>query len=287
MKSEKRCLITGCNTGIGKQIAKELAKKGYEILMLVRDSEKSRNAFEEIKTVSISKKVSLFTVDFASLNSVREAARKIKSEVNAIDILINNAGVFTKKMRNSEEDLEYMFAVNYLAPFLLTNMLLPVLKKGTNTRIINMSSMLYKRGFINLKNIKGPKIYNSDKIYASTKRMINLFTLTLASKVEKNGITVNAVYPGVVASNIMRDYSKLMQKFTFLFSTSIEKGAESPIYLATSPELEGITGKFYNKTKPVAGALGDAKFASKLWKKTEELLVTLQEKKDDTDDLGF
>lgn len=281
MSTEKRCLITGCNSGIGKQTALELAKKGFEIIMLVRESEKSRLAYEEIKAINPNAKVHIYYANLASLEEIRTAARAIKTDFKSLDILINNAGVFKKKLAVSEDDFELMFAVNYLAPFLLTNMLLPLIKKGNTPRIINLSSMLYKRGSINLKSITGPRTYNADKIYAATKKMINHFTLELSHQVEKFGITVNAVHPGVVATDVMRDYSKTMQKFMLLFCSSVEKGAEASVYLASSNEIAETSGEFFNKTKLVKDALTEEGFAKKLWKKTDELLhSTLNKKKD-------
>lgn len=283
MMENKRCLITGCNSGIGKETAKELGKKGYEIIMLVRDSDKSRASFEEIKSISKAE-VHLYYADFGSLESIRVAARKIKSDFKTIEILINNAGVFKKKMAVSEDDFEYMFAVNYLAPFLLTNMLLPLLKKAESARIINLSSMLYKRGSVTVKTITGPKVYNADKIYARTKNLINLFTLQLANVLQKNNITVNAVHPGVVATDVMRDYSKTMQKFLFLFCIPIHKGADPVIYLASSEDVKNTTGSFFNKRKITEGVLTEKELAAKIWKKTEDLLRKAQNKKDE---LGF
>ena len=138
----KICLITGCNSGIGKITAIELAKKGYEIIMLVRDSEKSRMAFEEISSVS-GGKIALKYVDLASLRSIQKVSEEIRSQYERIDILINNAGIFKRKLENSADSFEMTLAVNYFATFALTIHLIPLLKKSKQARVINLTSELY------------------------------------------------------------------------------------------------------------------------------------------------
>jgi retinol dehydrogenase-13 len=151
-KTIKTCLITGSNSGIGKATAIEMAQRGYNILMLCRDSEKSRNAKAEIKAGSNEMKVDLVYVDFASLKSIENAASEITQKYDSIDVLINNAGVVKRKLTTSEDGLEMNLAVNFLAPFYLTNLLLPLLMKSDSARIINVTSELYKSGKIDMKN---------------------------------------------------------------------------------------------------------------------------------------
>lgn len=175
-KTNKIVVITGCSSGIGKQVAIEMAKLGNTVLMLVRDSDKSRDAYNEIVEMSNSKNVKLLYVDFASLSSIRSVSNNIIKEYNQIDILINNAGVFKRKYTASVDGYEMTFAVNYLAPFLLTNLLLTLLKNATSSRIINLSSELYRKGKIDMENIPPKGKYNGNKAYADSKFLINIFT---------------------------------------------------------------------------------------------------------------
>lgn len=204
----KICVITGCNTGIGKITAIELAKQNFEIIMLVRDSQKSRDAFNEIKETAKSDKIKLYYVDLASLQSIKQVANDIKQKYSKVDVLINNAGVFKRKKEKSIDGFEMTLAVNYLAPFMLTNLLLPLLKESNQTRIVNVSSELYKRGNVNIENNFSDEKFNGDKAYANSKLLMLFFTKELAKRLIKNNITVNCVHPGVVGTDVFREYPK-------------------------------------------------------------------------------
>jgi NAD(P)-dependent dehydrogenase (short-subunit alcohol dehydrogenase family) len=271
------CVISGCNSGIGKYTAIELAKSEYEIFMLVRDSDKSRAAYEEIKRESGSEAVQLIYVDLTSLESVRKATEELKNKVDKIDLLINNAGVFKRNEVKTEAGFEMTIAVNYIAPFYLTNLLLPLLQKAAAARIINLSSELYKNGKVYPETRFSNTKFDGSKAYADSKLLIVYFTKSLANRLKDTEITVNALHPGVVGTDVFREYPNWFNKILGLFITSPQKGAEPTIYLATSGEVKGITGKYFCKTKekeihPVAN---DDKLAEKIWAKTEELIKEL------------
>jgi len=270
----KICVITGCNTGIGKITAIELAKQNYEILMLVRDSQKSRNAFDEIKEATKSDKIKLFYVDLASLKSVKRVADEIKQQYSKIDVLINNAGVFKRKYDKSVDDFEMTLAVNYLAPFMLTNLLLPLLKESNQARIVNVSSEIYKSGKVNIENNFSDAKFNGDKAYANSKLLIIFFTKELAKRLDKTNVTVNSVHPGVVGTDVFREYPKWFSKMLNLFITKPEDGAKPSIFLATSKDVENITGQYFNKTKQAKPIelLNDEELSEQIWNKTESLL---------------
>jgi NAD(P)-dependent dehydrogenase (short-subunit alcohol dehydrogenase family) len=277
MQENKICVITGCNSGIGKYTAIELARSGYEIIMLVRDSEKSRNAFEEIKKESGSALVQLFYIDLASLASIRQTAEELKNKISKIDVLINNAGIFKRKEAKSQDAFEMTIAVNYLAPFYLTNLLLPMLEKARNARIINLSSELYKGGQVYLDNQFSRTKFDGNKAYADSKLLVIYFTKVLAKRLSEKNVTVNALHPGVIGTDVFREYPTWFSKLLNLFITSPEKGAKPSVYVATSDELEGVSGKYFNKTKlkETEAVANDVALADKIWEKTEELLKVI------------
>ena len=268
----KICVITGSNTGIGKVTAIELAKKGYEIIMLVRDSEKSRIAFDEIKNESEGN-VILKYVDLASLESIKKVAEEIKSDYERIDILINNAGLFKRKFEKSADAFEITLAVNYFATFALTLFMIPLLKKSRQGRIINLTSELYKRGTVNLENDFALEKFDGNKAYANSKLLVVYFTKELSKRLASENITVNCVHPGVVGTDVFREYPKWFAKLMNLLISKPSEGAKPSVYLASAEELESITGKYFNKSKQkeTDKIANDSDLSKKIWTKTEEL----------------
>jgi NAD(P)-dependent dehydrogenase (short-subunit alcohol dehydrogenase family) len=271
-KRIRTCAITGASGGIGKATAIELAKQGYDVIMIVRNGDKSRKALEEIKTKSGSENISIFYADLASFNSIRDVASAIKKQYATIDILINNAGLFTKKHNTSADGFELTLAVNYLAPFLLTNLLLPNINKNDG-RIINLSSEIYKRGTIDKNNLSGFEKYNAEKVYADSKMLINYFTQELARRLADENIVVNCVHPGVVGTDVFREYPKWFNTILNLFISKPEDGAKPVIQLATIPKTEKISGKYFKKMKetPMAEVMNDTDLSNLIWKKSLQL----------------
>ena len=269
----KTIIITGSNSGIGKEAAIILAKSGHRILMLSRDSEKSAQALKEIRTQSNNNQVFLFKVDLASPRSIASAVEKIKRDYEAVDVLINNAGVYKVKREENEDGIEITFAVNFLATLLLSELLLESLKASESGRIINVVSELYKSGSLDFGDLMLENQYKASDAYANSKLAAVLFTAELANQLKDEGITVNALHPGVLATSSFRDYPKLIVKLINMFLEDPQKGGERIAYLATSQEVADTTGKYFYKTEEreieISGDISET--TGKLWQIAQEL----------------
>ena len=245
----KTIIVTGSNSGIGKEAALNLAKLGHLILMLCRDSEKSEQVHKEIVAQSGNENIFLIPVDLSDPISIRSAVEQIKIQYPKIDVLVNNAGLYKVKREETANGIEKTFAVNYLAPFMLSQMLLENLKASENGRIINVVSELYKNGSINFDNLMLKTGYKAGNAYANSKLAAVLYTTELAKRVRDKGITVNALHPGVLATSAFRDYPKFIMKFMNLFLETPKKGGERIAYLAISDEVKEISGRYFYKTE--------------------------------------
>lgn len=246
----KTVLITGGNSGIGKATALGIAKTGSNVIIGCRDKQKGLAAVEEIKKVSGNNNVELLLIDLASLKSVRAAAAEFKRKHDKLHVLINNAGVFIRKREETEDGLEKTFETNYLSHFLLTHLLLDTLKASAPSRIINVAS---KHGGIkiNFEDLQTTKHYSIMKSVGPTKLGLIMFTKELAKKLEGSGVTVNSLHPGLARTNILHDVSAPIRFLFTMVSSSPEKSAETSIYLATSPDIEKVSGKYFEKKKEV------------------------------------
>jgi len=245
----KTIIVTGSNSGIGKEAALNLAKSGHRILMLCRDSEKSEQVFKKILTQSGNENVFLIPVDLSDPLSIRVAVEKVKSQYQKIDVLVNNAGVYKVKRQETASGVEMTFAVNFLAPFMLSQMLLENLEASGNARIINVVSELYKSGSIDFDNLMLKTGYKAGGAYANSKLASVLYTVELAKGTRDKGITVNALHPGVLATNSFRDYPNFIMKIVNLFLENPKKGGERITYLAISDEVKEISGRYFYKTE--------------------------------------
>lgn len=243
----KVCIITGANSGIGKATAQGLAKLDAHIVMLCRDKSRGEEAQSEIITESGNESITLLLADLSSQQSILQFVTEFQMKYGKLHVLINNAGVNPSKRYETVDGLEKAFAINTLAPFLLTNLLLPTLKNSIPARIINVASAVQSKS-INFDNLQFEKHFRSWKAYSQSKTAIILLTYEFARRLSGSGITVNCLHPGSVKSNITRDYKGIVKLFTklfFCFAKSPEKGAETSIYLASSPDLENISGKYF------------------------------------------
>ena len=245
----KTIIVTGSNSGIGKEAALNLAESGHRILMLCRDSDKSIKAHQEVVFRSGNENVFLIPVDLSDPNSIRSAVENIKKEYQVIDVLVNNAGVYKVKRQETHNGVEMTFAVNFLATFMLSQMLLENLEAIGNGRIINVVSELYKNGSIDFDNLILDKGYKVGDAYANSKLATVLYTVELAERVRRKGICVNALHPGVLATDSFRDYPRLLTKILNLFLEKPHKGGERIAYLAISDEVKGVSGKYFFKTE--------------------------------------
>jgi NAD(P)-dependent dehydrogenase (short-subunit alcohol dehydrogenase family) len=231
-------LVTGSTDGIGKLTASKLAQKEAYVLVHGRNPEKVNKAVKEIKDKSGSDKIEGLTADFSSLKEVRKFAEELKKDYKHIDVLINNAGVGFADEHYSKDGYELRFAVNYLAPFLLTNLLLPLLKKSTPSRIVNVSSA--GQSPLNFNDIMLEKNFNSTQAYCQSKLALIMFTIDLAEKLKDENITVNSLHPGTYLNTNMVRRSNISPW------GEPESGADAEVYLATSPGLNNVTGKYFN-----------------------------------------
>ena len=275
---EKICLITGANSGIGKETAIGLAEKNAQIVMAVRNLERGEKARAEIKNKTGNKTVDLLLCDVSSMSDIRRFAEEFRVKYPKLDVLINNAGAVFNNRSLTREGFERTLAVNYLGPFLLTHELLPTLKKGAASRIINISSGLHRNGEINLDDIQSGKKYNGMKAYSNAKLVLMMFTYELSRRLEGTGINANVVLPGFVATNLGNNsesfLSNIMFKIVRPMQTTAEKGAETSIYLASSNDVKDINGKCFEKKKEIhtSPQSYNREIQAQLWKKTNDIL---------------
>ena len=267
-------MVTGANAGIGKATALGLAKMAATVLMVCRNRERGEAALTEVKRESGNDAVSLLLADLSSQTSIRHLAADFKAKYSHLHVLINNAGIITKKRVLTEDKLETQFAVNHLAYFLLTNLLLDTLKVSGPARIVNVSSHAHQRASIDFDNLQSERSYHRTHVYAWTKLANVLFTYELSRRLEGTQVTANCLHPGVIATNLVGDYLPRPLRFiTQIIGASPEKGARTPLYLATSPEVEGVTGKYFvdQKAVPSSAASYDRTTARRLWQASAEL----------------
>ena len=249
--SGKTSMVTGANSGIGEEVALALATMGATVVMVCRDATKGEAARNEIITRSRNKMVELMVADLSSLASVRVLAQKFLEVHDKLHILVNNAGVIMGGRVVTPDHLETTFEVNYLSHYLLTMLLLDVLKASAPSRIVNVTSGAHYNGKMDFDDLQEEKAYGAMKSYCQSKLAQVLFTHELAKKLEGTGVTVNAVHPGAVRTRWGDEAGALGIGIRIArpFMLSPEKGAQTPIYVATSPEVEGITGKYWEKKK--------------------------------------
>lgn len=265
---DKTILITGATSGIGFETALFLAKAGAHLVLTTRNVEKGEQIKKNIIEATGNTQIDLLECRMDELSSVRNAAEEFKKKYSALHILINNAGIWETKRKESTDGIELTFAVNHLAPFLLTNLLLNLIVQSAPARIINLASTAHKFGTINFDDIEGRKNWSSMKSYGQSKLCNVLFTKSLHEILKEKQISVNCVHPGVVATNL---FSKMPKWFMWPFSIffiSPSKGAQTSIFLATSSEAENISGKYFAKKKIISSSKEscDINIAEKLWK---------------------
>jgi NAD(P)-dependent dehydrogenase (short-subunit alcohol dehydrogenase family) len=274
----KVVLVTGANAGLGKETALALAKMGAQVVCVSRDRSRGEAAVAEIKAASGSANVELMLADLSSQKSIRAFAAELKRTHPKLHVLVNNAGVINAERKVTEDGYEATFALNHLGYFLLTHELLDVLKASTPARIVNLASEAARGGHLDFDDLFFEKRkYGPWASYMQSKLANIVFTSDLAKRLEGTGITVNAVHPGGVATNFGQEFKGLtgffMSKIFRLFAKTPAQGAETSIYLASSPEVEGVTGQYFANQKPIRSKPEsyDPNVQRRLWDVSERL----------------
>ena len=269
----KRVLITGASSGIGRATAIGLAQRGARLLLTGRNPERCDEALAAVQAAG-GTDARMFRTDFSRLGSVRELAAGIREHAPRLDVLVNNAAFVAVRRSLTADGYEMTFAVNHLAPFLLTGLLLPLLNRGA--RIVNVASDAHHWGALDFDDLHNERSYRSLRVYGKSKTANILWNLELARRLEGSGVTANSLHPGAIRSNLGGGQgfaADLLRRALGLFMKSPEQGAATSIYLAQSPDVEGVSGRYYadcREKQPAAYAV-DGPTAERLWEVSEAL----------------
>lgn len=275
----KICLVTGASSGIGKATALGLARMGATVVMVCRDVARGQAPLAEIRQKSGNNSIDLLVADLSSQEAIRSLANEYRSKYQQLHVLINNAGVYYTKRHVTVDGLEAMFAVNYLARFLLTNLLLDIINSSAPARIINVAGAYHAKGKINFDDLQGERDFDGQRANHQSKLADVLFTYELARRLEGTGVTVNCLHPGMVATSLVdkdKDFPvffKYLYKLSKPLMKSPAQGAETSLYLSSSPEVEGITGQYFVNKKIAESSpeSHDTQLAQRLWTVSEKL----------------
>ena len=272
----KTCLVTGATAGIGKETALGLARQGATVVVAGRNRERCTATVEQIKAQTGNSSVDFLLADLSSLQEVQNLASQVKERYPRLDVLVNNAGAIMLSRRLSVDGIELTFALNHLSYFLLTNLLLDHLVASAPARIVNVSSSSHRKARIRFDDLEGQRRYGGMRAYSQSKLANVFFTYELARRLEGTGVTANALHPGLVATNFLSNNGKLGQVLCFfmgLRGMSAARGAQTSIYLASCAEVEGVTGRYFEKSREVrsAPASYDRSVAERLWQVSAEM----------------
>jgi len=272
--SGRICLVTGATRGIGRATAEALAKMGAQVLLHGRDSASVGAVVREMVRHG---QVAGVVGDLSSLAAVRKLAKEVAAQHPRLDVLVNNAGTGSLHRAPTADGFERQFAVNHLAPFLLTNLLLERLRASPAARVVTVSSMAHRSGKLDFDDLNWERRkYSGLQAYSASKLANILFTTELARRLAGSKVTANCLHPGVVATNIFNTMGfggRLLSVLFRPFMLSPTKGALTSVYLASSPEVANVTGKFFDKCRetPTAPAAQDAEVARRLWEVSERM----------------
>lgn len=274
----KTAIVTGGTSGIGLITARELAAMGAHIVIISRNKERCEAAVAEIMKSTGNRNIEYIASDLSALTNVRQAAYEFKKKHTQLDILVNNAGAIFFTRQTSADGFEMTFALNHLNYFLLTNLLLDTLKASAPSRIINVSSDAHQGATINFEDLMGEKSYSGFGAYGASKLANIMFTYELAEKLSGTQVTTNALHPGFVATGFAKNNGPLFNigmAITGLFAKKPEKGAETSIHLASSTEVEGVTGKYFSDCRELLSSKAsyNKKDHTRLWEISMELIA--------------
>lgn len=274
-------MVTGATSGMGEVTARALAQMGATVIGVGHDPRRSAAARDRIATAAPHAQVEFMLADLSSQVQIRQLAQEFKRKYSRLDVLVNNAGALFAKRQESADGIEMTFALNHLGYFLLTSLLLDTLKASAPARVLNISSFGHRNTQVNFDDLQAKKRYSGLLVYRQSKLANLLFTYELARRLEGTGVTVNAVNPGLVATRFsMNNFGFIGDSLTNLFvrlysliTLDAEQGAQTAIYLATSPEVEGVTGKYFvnKKAAPSSPVSHDRAAAIQLWQSSEAM----------------
>jgi NAD(P)-dependent dehydrogenase (short-subunit alcohol dehydrogenase family) len=269
--AEATILVTGATDGLGRRVAQELAAKGATVLLHGRSPERLEATLEELRSQTGSEKVNSYLADLFSLAAVRHLAERIFSEHDRLDVLVNNAGLISPERGESEEGYELTFAVNYLSHFLLTRLLLPLLKDSAPARIVNVASA--GQSPVDFSNLMLERGYDAMKAYSQSKLAQVMFTFELAEHLRDTGVTVNALHPAS-----LMDTKMVQSTFGYTMST-VEEGTQAVVRLAGSPKVEGVTGRYFDGRRQARAnrQAYNPRVRNRLWVLSEQLCGRLLE----------
>ena len=272
----KVVVITGATSGIGTEAARELARMGARVVIVARDADRGAQTRKDIVESTGTPKVEVARCDLASQRDVRRLASELRTALPEIDVLVNNAGLTMADRRLTEDGIETTFAVNHLAPFLLTNLLIEPLEAGAPARVVTVASDAHRGATLDFDDLGAERGYSGWGAYCRSKLANVLFNLELARRLRGSGVTANCLHPGVVATGLGRGGPLLIRVFQAVarpLLLSPERGADTVVFLASSPEVEGASGGYYEKCRRVepSAAARDRAAAERLWRVSEEL----------------
>jgi len=267
---DKTVLITGATDGIGKQTAIELALLGAEVILHGRNEEHLQKTKSEITTLTNNNNIKIISADLSYLKQTMKMADEVNNRFSRIDVLINNAGVYMKNKELTEDGLEKTFTVNHPSHFLLTNRLIDILQQNSPSRIINVSSVAHTKAQLDFDNLNSEKHFDAYNSYAVSKLANVLFTYELARRLEYLDVCINALHPGVIRT-------KLLWEGFSIIGNSLSEGAETSVYLATSDEVEGVSGKYFVRKEetPSSDTSYNKEIQQKMWNVSEQMIQSV------------
>jgi len=269
-------LVTGGTSGIGRATALGLAQQGARLLLVGRSPERGEETLATLRAAAPEVEAELLLADLACLKEIRSLADRILERAPRLHVLVNNAGVVVMRRKTTPDGFETMFGVNHLASFLLTGLLLPRLRESAPARIVNVASEAHRMGALDLSDLQSERRFGGMKSYGRSKSANIHFTYELARRLQGSGVTANCLHPGAIASRLGRGNGALLdgvQRFAGFFMKSPAQGARTSIYLASSPEVEGISGRYFVKCheRRSADPTYDREAATHLWRASEEM----------------
>jgi NAD(P)-dependent dehydrogenase (short-subunit alcohol dehydrogenase family) len=272
----KTVLVTGASSGIGEATAGRLAQLGARVVMVSRTEERGNRARDRMLRKAPRGEIDMLVADLSSTGAIRDLAARFTSSYPRLDVLVNNAAVLTSRRRLTREGFEMQFFVNHLAYFLLTGLLSETLRASAPSRVVNVASTAHSAGTIDFDDLQHERNFRGWQAYANTKLMNVVFTYELARRLEGTGVTANCLHPGVIHTNLLSNFSSVLQLAWHglgRFFKQPEDGAQTPVYLASSPEVGGVTGRYfrYCRSMNTCEESYDRGVQTRLWEVSEEL----------------